>query len=135
MDLRERLVVAVEDGMSSRSAARIFGVGASTAITWVSRWRREGRVFPHGVGGDRRSGVVEAERDWLLACVTETPDMTLEEIRTSLRERGVIVGYGTVWRFFERHGISVKKNRARRRTEQAGRRRRPDRMASATAGA
>ncbi len=32
-----------------------------------------------------------------------------------LAERGVAVGIATVWRFFERHGISFKKNRARRR--------------------
>jgi hypothetical protein len=28
----------------------------------------------------------------------------------------VPVGIGTLWRFFDRHGISFKKNRARRRT-------------------
>jgi hypothetical protein len=29
------------------------------------------------------------------------------------------VGIGTVWRFFERHDISFKKNRARRRAGSA----------------
>jgi transposase len=40
------------------------------------------------------------------------PDLTLEELRAELKGRGVIVGYGTVWRFFEREGITVKKNRS-----------------------
>ena len=30
-------------------------------------------------------------------------------------ETDLSVGTGTVWRFFDRHGISFKKNRARRR--------------------
>ena len=37
---------------------------------------------------------------------------------------------GSIWRFFERHGISVKKNRARRRAGQAGRGRRAPAMAA-----
>ena len=41
--------------------------------------------------------------------------MTLAELQALLRERGVAVGIGTLWRFFERHGISFNKNRARRR--------------------
>jgi len=32
-----------------------------------------------------------------------------------LRKRGVPVGIGTLWRFFDRRDISFKKNRARRR--------------------
>ena len=45
-DLRERLVSAVDSGLSRRSAARRFGVAASTAIKWVNRWRRTGDVGP-----------------------------------------------------------------------------------------
>jgi hypothetical protein len=33
-----------------------------------------------------------------------------EELRDELRERGVIVGYGTVWRFFAREAITFKKS-------------------------
>jgi hypothetical protein len=51
----------------------------------------------------------------LLALIGERADLTLEEIRGLLGERGVRVGVSSVWRFFDRHGISFKKNRARRR--------------------
>ena len=37
----------------------------------------------------------------------ETPDITLAQ--ALLKERDLSVGTGTVWRFFDRHGISVKK--------------------------
>ena len=46
-------------------------------------------------------------------------DLTLEELRAELKARGVSVGYGTVWRFFDGEGISFKKNRARRRARAA----------------
>jgi len=39
-DLRARAVVLVEDGESRREAARVLGLGASTAIRWIERWRQ-----------------------------------------------------------------------------------------------
>jgi transposase len=67
-------------------------------------------------GGDQRSARIEAEADFLLAQIAQTPDVTLAELQTLLREeRGVSVGIGTLWRFFDRRDISFKKNRARRR--------------------
>jgi transposase len=50
-----------------------------------------------------------------LALIGERADFTLEEIRGLLGARGVRIGIGSIWRFFDRHGISFKKNRARRR--------------------
>jgi transposase len=47
IELRERVVTAVEKGgPSRREAASWFGVGISTAITWVRRFRRTGSVAP-----------------------------------------------------------------------------------------
>ncbi|WP_425402313.1 helix-turn-helix domain-containing protein, partial [Inquilinus limosus] len=42
MDIRDRLVRAVDGGMTRRSAAKRFGVAASTAIKWVEQWQRTG---------------------------------------------------------------------------------------------
>jgi transposase len=60
IDLRERLVSAVDGGMTLRSAADRFGVAASTAIKWVDQWRRTGDLAPRPRGGDRRSERIEA---------------------------------------------------------------------------
>jgi transposase len=117
-DLRERVVGAVEGGLSRRRAARLFGVAVSTVIDWVDAWREEGRLSAKPMGGDHSSRLKE-ERLWLLERVAAVPDLTLEEIRAELAARGKHVGYGTVWRFFAAEDISFKKNRARQRARAA----------------
>jgi hypothetical protein len=45
-----------------------------------------------------------------MARVAETPDVTLAELREALwRERGLRVAVSTLWRFFDRHRITLKK--------------------------
>ena len=113
-DLRERVVRAVEDGLSRRRAAALFAVAVSTVIEWVAAWRAEGRLRAKPMGGDHSSRL-KGERAWLLRRIEQAPDVTLQELRAELGGRGIHVGYGTVWRFFAAEGISFKKNRARRR--------------------
>lgn len=113
-DLRERVVRAVESGLSRRQAAAMFGVGIATVIEWVRVWHESGRLQAKPMGGDRNSRL-KGERAWLLERVAAAPDLTLEEIRAELAVRGKHVGYGTVWRFFAGEDISFKKNHARQR--------------------
>jgi transposase len=117
-DLRERVVRAVEGGLSRRRAAAVFGVGVATVIDWVAVWRESGRLEARAMGGDHSSRLT-GERAWLLGRIEAAPDLTLEEIRSELAERGVQVGYGTVWRFFAAESVSFKKNRVRRRARAA----------------
>src|SRR5215208_1470057 len=72
------------------------------------------------LGGDRRSGRIEARAGLILGLVEATPDITLEELRTALAARGVAVGYGSLWRFFARRRITRKK-RPRPRPSRRGR--------------
>ncbi len=118
-DLRERAVAAVAGGMSRREAARLLHLGVSTVINWVRRDRETGSSAAKPMGGDRRSRLTGEWRAWLLARVAAVPDLTLEELRQELRQRGISVGYGTMWRFFEREDVTFKKNRARRRARAA----------------
>jgi putative transposase len=114
-DLRERVVKAVDGGLSRRQAASFFGVAISTVIEWVRAWRESGSLAAKPMGGDHSSRLKGEDRTWLLERVEAVPDLTLEELRSELAARGMQVGYGTVWRFFAAEGISFKKNRARRR--------------------
>ena len=116
-DIRERVVSAVEAGMTRRSAAKRFGVAASTAIKWVDRWRRTGDIGPRPRGGDHRSHRIEAHAEEILALIVGTPDTTLAELAEHLEEtHGVVVAQSTIWRLLDRRGMTFKKNRARERT-------------------
>jgi transposase len=111
-DLRVRVIEAVRAGASRRQAAARFGVSVSSAIRWVAEWRANGRTSPRAQGGDRRSDRIEAEAGFLLTRVAETPDVTLSELREALwRERSVRVAVSTLWRFFDRRRITLKKRR------------------------
>ena len=81
-DLREHVVGAVvEGGMSRNAAAKRFGVSIASAVRWVARFKTKGEISPAPTGGDRRSGRIEAHRDYLLGLVRRRPDMTLLEIQ------------------------------------------------------
>lgn len=115
LDLRARVCEAVQEGLSCRQAAARFKISASSAIRWVSQLNTVGTFAPGPQGGDRKSGRIEAEAGFILGRVAETPDITLAELQALLSARGMDVGIGTLWRFFDRRQISFKKNSARRR--------------------
>jgi transposase len=73
--------------------------------------RTQGDVRPGPLGGDRRSGRIEAHAELILGLLDKKRDATLAELRASLAEHGVAVGMGTLWRFFDRHDITLKKSR------------------------
>ncbi len=44
LDLRERVIAAIEAGASCRQTAERFGIGAASAIRWYARFREEGEI-------------------------------------------------------------------------------------------
>jgi transposase len=100
VDLRERVVAAVSDGLSRRAAVARFGVRVSSAVRWVERARSSGGVAPKPQGGDQRSARIEVHAPLILGMVEKTPDVTLEELRAALAEQGIGAGIATLWRFF-----------------------------------
>jgi transposase len=122
-DLRSRVIEVVEGGMSRRAAAARFAVSTSSAVRWAAAWRSAGRVGAKPQGGDQRSHRIEAFGATILAAVAARVDITLVELAALLRERhGARFAPSSVWRFLDRHGVTVKKNRTRRRAGAAGRR-------------
>lgn len=118
-DLRIRVIRAVAGGLSARGAARRLGVGESTGTAWVGRWRRTGSSAAKSQKGRSRSPLA-AHEAFLLTLVGEQPDLTLDEIRERVAERGTRVTVSSIWRFYDRHGISFKK------TVHAAEQQRPD---------
>ena len=88
LDLRLRVLAAVAEGLSHRAAAARFGVGAAS----VSRWRRRavvpGDPRPSALGGDRRSGRIEAHRALILGCWPRPPTSPSRSCATCLSGAG-----------------------------------------------
>ena len=112
LDLRTRLIAAIDDGMSCRAAAARFGVAPSTAIRWHAQWCEVGHVEPKAQGGDMRSHRVEEHRADILAIWEANRDITLEELRLAVADIGLTVSIAGLHRFFKRHGMTRKKRPA-----------------------
>ncbi len=109
VDLRERIVMAVDQGMSRRRAARHFSVSVSSAIRYVQRHDRVNNVAPDRQGRPRRSKL-DPHRDWLLALVVGEVDITLTEVQDRLlSEREQSAAIGTLWNFYCAQGVTFKK--------------------------
>src|SRR5215470_4824690 len=111
MDLRERVVEAIEAGATQDQAAERFGVGKATAGAWSRRKRFTGDVAP-GKQGQPEGSKLDEHEDFILELVREKPDIALHEIAEKLEaERGVGAAVSTVWYFFDRRQITFKKRR------------------------
>lgn len=109
VDLRVRLLAAIDEGMSCRAAAVRFGVAPSTAIRWQAQWRATGSCSPKPQGGDMRSRMIEERGQDILALWEGRKDITLEELRAGLAEIGLHVSVAGLHRFFVRRGMTRKK--------------------------
>lgn len=110
-DLRERLLRAIDAGLSQTEAARLFGVGTSTIKRWRRRQRQTGSVsaWPRP-GRSRRIG--PAAETALVARVRATPDATLaEHCAAWAASTGVKVSQATMSRALARTGWPLKKSR------------------------
>jgi len=111
IDLRQRVVDAIEGGLTHREAAARFCVGISTAGNWHRRWRATGSARP-GKQGQPGGSKLDAYEEPILAMVEADRDIALHEIAERLlSEHGIRVVPSTVWLFFEKRGITFKKRR------------------------
>ena len=111
VDLRERVVAAVErEGMSRRAAAARFGVSYSAAIGWVKRHRTTGSLEPGQMGGHKPKKISGAHRDWLVERC-RAADFTLRGLVAELGQRGLKVDYRSVWEFVHGEKLTHKKRR------------------------
>jgi transposase len=109
LDLRVRVLAAVQAGATHREAAERFGVSAASVSRWRMRERDQGDARPKALGGDRRSGRIEAHHEAVIAALGPDRDATIEEVRRDLAALGLAFGFGTIQRFFARHAITRKK--------------------------
>ena len=110
-DLRTRVVEAVVvDGLSRNAAAKLFKVSIASAVRWVKQFETTGDISSKPSGGDRRSGRIEANHDYLMGLIRRRPDITMLEIQERLiNNGGERFSVSVLWRFFDRHGVTFKK--------------------------
>lgn len=108
-DLRQRVIEAIEGGMSTRAAARRFSIGESTAGSWHRRWRGTGSFDPQRQGNQGGS-VLDAHMQFLLDLIEATPDISLKEMAECLEStQSLRVDPSTIWYFLHRHKVTYKK--------------------------
>ena len=88
LDLRERIVQAVEAGSSRREAAEQFAVSVSCAIKLLQRWERTGSAAPAAMGG-KKPFALAAHVDRVIALLAAQPDATLDELHAQLSGEGI----------------------------------------------
>ena len=119
LELRHRVVEAINGGLSARAAAERFSVAPSTAINWYRQWREKGSLEPARQGQPTGSKL-DVHEAFILGLVENQKDIALHEIAERLvAERGVRTCPATVWYFFSKRGLTHKKRRAMRRNNSA----------------
>ena len=99
MDLRERVVAAVDGGMTQDQAAAIFGVSVNTVGRYLARRRDTGSLAPavqrHGPKPEKKQRL----HAWLPGRLTAAADATLAEHAAAFTaEHGVVVSLATMSR-------------------------------------
>ncbi len=114
VELRERVVGAVERGMSKDKAAQLFDVGPATVYRWTRIKRERGSLEPLPHGGGQPSALGESGQQVLKELVQEKPDRTIAELTRELATRAkLFVSDSAVFRGLQALGLTLKKKRSR----------------------
>ncbi len=119
LDLRKRVVAAIEGRISRNQAAKQFGVAINTAIGWMNRVDETGSVAPGQMGGHKPKAISADHAVWLLQRIKDD-DFTIRGLVAELGSRGLKIYYESVWDFVHAEKLSFKKSVV------AGERDRPD---------
>jgi transposase len=112
MDLRERVIRAWDASGDAEEVAATFAVSRSWVHRLVQRRRETGSIAPRPQL-KFRSRVLAGQEERLAALIRLRPDATLAELRDALPTTAAL---STLWLEIDRLGLTLKKNRTRRRT-------------------
>ena len=124
MDLRERVVAAVDAGMTQEQAAATFRVSVNTVARYLARRRGTASLAPttyrHGPVPEKKQRL----QAWLPARLTVAADATLAEHTAAFSaEQGVVVSLATMSRAM----TTLPADDPAQAVTPSGRRRRPGR--------
>jgi len=116
LDLRKRVLRASDGGMSAAAVAARYDVSLAWVYRLVQRRRETGSIEPRKQTKFRGRALSSDQEVRLVALITARPDATLAELQHALPTRAAL---STLWRTIDRLGLTVKKNRTRRRAAPA----------------
>ena len=109
LDLRQRIVDAVEAGDSPDAVAETFRVSRATVYRYLALQQTQGSLLPKPIPGRSRS-ISSAQEATLRAQLEATPDAILEEHCASWHQtQGKEVSIATMQRAIARLGWTRKK--------------------------
>jgi transposase len=113
LDLRKRIVDAVERGLASkRDIARTFSVHETFVHKLLRQKRQRGDLAPLPHGGGATAILNQDHLMTLTELVADSPDATLAQLREQLRKKArVEASISTIWRALDALGLSRKKSR------------------------
>ena len=107
MDLRERILAAVEDGSENmKQIAERFSVSYQVVQKLKYQWRDLGTLEPQTHKAGRKPTLSDAQRNRLDELIRDDPSLTLEQLRTKLRVKCSLT---TIWSELRRLGHTHKK--------------------------
>jgi transposase len=116
MDLRKRVARAWDADPDAEAIAAKYEVSRAWVHRLMQRHRETGSLEPRKQTKFRRGAFDDAQRAKLRDLIAVRPDATLVELRAALPTSAAL---STLWRAIDRLGLTVKKNRTRRRTAPA----------------
>ena len=121
-EVRQRAIAAYEAGCGTQAhVAKLYGIDISTFQRWLQRYRQTGRAAPLP-RGHNPAALDDSQMRQLDEFVQQTPDATLEQLRTVL---GVTCSLVAIHNALKRLGYRYKKNATRQRTRTSRRQRAP----------
>jgi transposase len=117
IELRERVVLYVDEGYSHRETARVFSVSVSFVNNMIKLRRKTGSLAAKKQGNPGK-GKLSPYEDWVRERLRGKADLTLDELRIELHDQhGLEVHRASIGYWLHRLGLSNKKNTHRRRAE------------------
>ena len=112
IDLRERVLAALDRGTPRASVVTTFQVSLASLKRWLAAQRTIGDVSPRPPSGGLASAITPAHDDAVRAHVTAFPDATLAEHAARWNAaHGTSISQWTLGRAIRRLGLTRKKSR------------------------
>jgi transposase len=110
LDLRQRIVQALQSGQTRPEVVKRFGVSPATVGRLIRQWRERNDLTPRPITGRPRA-IPTADQALLQELITTQKDMTLESLSQALHEKtGKKVSISALQRNLIWLGYSYKKS-------------------------